>query len=149
MGVRGLVRLALALVALFAARRWFDVVEVRGRSMTPALQPGDRLLIARGRPAAGAVAVTPDPRAPGRELIKRVTRVDEAGIHLRGDNPRASTDARTFGPVPDASVRWRAVMRYWPLSRAGRIPPASSLLEPVVEGGEPACAFPEALIAGG
>ncbi len=72
-----------------------------------------------------------------------------AGMHLRGDNPAASTDARSFGPVPDASVRWQAVMRYWPLSRAGRIPAAPSPLEPPEEGGEPACAFPEALIAGG
>ena len=55
---------------------------------------------------------------------KRVARIDPSGVHLRGDNPAASTDARAFGPVPAASVKWRAVLRYWPLDRIGPIPPA-------------------------
>ena len=149
MGLRGVAWPAGALVGLLAARRWLDVVEVRGHSMTPTLQPGDWLLIARARPSAGAVSVAPDPRAPGRELIKRVARIDRSGIHLRGDNPDASTDVRAFGPVPGSSVQWRAILRYWPLDRAGRIPRAPAYLEPLEEGGEPACAFPGSLIAGG
>ena len=32
-------------------------------------------------------------------MIKRVARIDASGVHLRGDNPAASTDARAFGPV--------------------------------------------------
>ena len=140
MGVRALVWPVAAVVVFLAARRWLDVVEVRGRSMSPTLQPGDRLLVMRIRPRAGAVAVAADPREPARELIKRVARIDGAGTHLRGDNPGASTDARTFGSVPGESVRWRAVWRYWPIRRAGRIPST-----PV---GEPGRAISEALIGG-
>ena len=134
----------LGLVGLLAARRWLDVVEVRGRSMGPVLLPGDRLLVVRAPPRLGDVVIAPDPRAPSRELIKRVAAIDRAGVHLRGDNPLASTDARTFGAVPRADVRWRAALRYWPIDRIGPIPPAGHH----DEGGEAACAFPEALVAG-
>lgn len=113
------------ILVVVAARRWTDVVEVRGRSMLPTLLPGDRLLVARlGRPRLADVVLAADPRAPRREMIKRVARIDASGIHLRGDNPAASTDARAFGPVPAAAVEWRAVLRYWPADRIGPIPPA-------------------------
>lgn len=92
--------------------------------MLPTLLPGDRLLVARiGRPRAGDVVLAGDPRDSRREMIKRVARIDASGVHLRGDNPAASTDARAFGPVPAASVEWRAVLRYWPPDRIGPIPP--------------------------
>lgn len=139
--------IAVAATALIGLRR-LDVVEVRGRSMAPTLLQGDRLLVVRGAPRTGDVALAADPRDGRRELIKRVTRVVDGAVELRGDNPAASTDARTFGTLPAADVRWRAVAVYWPLSRAGRIGPAPARLTPIDEGGEPACAFPEALIAG-
>jgi len=135
----------LGLAGLLAARRWLDAVEVRGRSMVPALLPGDRLLVVLAPPRSGDVVLAPDPRAPSRELVKRVAAVDRLGVHLRGDNRAASTDARTFGAVPHADVRWRAVLRYWPIDRFGPIPAAPHLEE---QGGEPACSFPEALVAG-
>ena len=113
------------LLAVVAARRWTDVVEVRGRSMLPTLLPGDRLLVARlGRLRPADVVLAADPRAPRREMIKRVARIDDSGIHLRGDNPAASTDARAFGPVPATDVGWRALLRYWPPARIGPIPHA-------------------------
>jgi nickel-type superoxide dismutase maturation protease len=109
-------------------RRWLDVVEVRGRSMAPSLLPGDRLLVEshtyRDRhPRLGEVVLAADPRKPERELIKRVTSIDEAtaSAELRGDDPAASTDSREFGAVPLSAIRWRAVFRYWPPGRAGRL----------------------------
>jgi nickel-type superoxide dismutase maturation protease len=132
-----------SLLFLVAARRWLDVVEVRGRSMAPTLLPGDRLLVVRVRPRLGDVVLAPDPRMPSRELIKRVTAADARGIQLRGDNPDASTDARSFGAVSPDAVHWRALVRYWPMERIGRVPhPGSS------PGGESACAFPEVLVVG-
>lgn len=122
MRARSLARPLLALLAVAAARRWLDVVEVRGRSMSPALRPGDRLLVVRARPRPGDVVLAADPRDPRRELVKRVERIDTAGIHLRGDNPASSTDARTFGPVPAEAVEWRGLLRYWPPDRIGLIP---------------------------
>jgi nickel-type superoxide dismutase maturation protease len=135
-------------VATLLARRRLDVVQVRGRSMAPTLLPGDRLLVTRRRPRLGAVVVATDPRDPRRELIKRVARIDASGVHLRGDNPAFSTDARAFGALPPGAVTWCAVLRYWPRRRIGRIPDAPAALSHVDEGGEPACTFPEALIAG-
>jgi nickel-type superoxide dismutase maturation protease len=119
---RGLTWLLLGLLALLAARRWLDVVEVRGRSMAPSLLAGDRLVVIRAGPRPGDVVLAPDPRQPERELVKRVSAVDARSVHLAGDNPAASTDARIFGAVPAEAVEWRAVLRYWPLERFGPIP---------------------------
>jgi hypothetical protein len=116
--------------------------------MAPALLPGDRLLVLRARPRVGDVVIARDPRDRGRELVKRVARLGTDGVELRGDNPAFSTDARTFGAVDRDAVGWRAIARTWPLDRLGRIPAPRRRLEPVDEGGEPACAVPEALIAG-
>lgn len=137
------------LLLLFGAwvflRGRLDVVEVRGRSMAPTLLPGDRLvLVGLARPPrVGDVVVAPDPRDGDRELVKRVALVDAFGVTLRGDNPAFSTDARTFGTVDPATVRWRAAWRYWPRERIGPIPPAPATTE---DGGESACALPDALV---
>jgi signal peptidase I len=146
--LRSLLLALPAAAAAVAALRRLDLVEVRGRSMLPTLLPGDRLLLVRGRPRPGDVVVTADPRDARRELVKRVAALGPGGATLRGDNPAASTDARTFGAVPAERVSWRAVARAWPPRRIGRIPPAPPALERLDEGGELACAFPEALIAG-
>ena len=111
-----------------AASRWLDVVEVRGDSMAPSLLSGDRLLVesrsyAGRAPRPGDVVLAADPRDADRELIKRVAAVDDAAdaAELRGDAPEASTDSREFGAVPLSAIRWRAIFRYWPPERAGRI----------------------------
>lgn len=142
----------LLLAGIVAALRRLDVVVVRGRSMEPALAPGDRLLVVRSMraPRVGEVVLSADPRDRSRELVKRVTAVRRGAVTLRGDAPHASTDSRAFGTVPVAAIRWRAVVRIWPLKRRGPIPalPARPLLDPADEGGEPACTVPEALVAG-
>jgi hypothetical protein len=107
--------------------------------MAPALLPGDRLVVVgrahrplrRLGPRAkapwlkpGEVVAVRDPRDPGRVLVKRVAWVDVDGATLEvlGDASQASTDSRTFGPVPMASVLGRAVYRYAPRGRTGRGP---------------------------
>ena len=130
-GLGGPLFLMLGMAAgISVGRRWLDVVEVRGGSMAPALLPGDRLLVEsrsyQGRqPQPGEVVLAADPRQPGRELIKRVASVDAAAAvaELRGDAPEASTDSREFGAVPLSEIRWRAVFRYWPPERTGRLAP--------------------------
>jgi nickel-type superoxide dismutase maturation protease len=119
----GLIWPLLGVLAVVAARRWLDVVEVRGTSMSPALLPGDRLFVVRASPRVGDVVLARDPREPSRELIKRVAAVDAIGVRLRGDNLTASTDERTFGPVSSDSVRWRAVVRFWPPARIALVTP--------------------------
>ncbi len=117
--------LAGAAAANVLSRRWVDVVQVRGRSMTPTLLPGDRLLVESltyrsRRPRAGDIVLAADPRDGSRELVKRVAS-SGPGLELRGDSSEESTDSRAFGPLPVESVHWRAVYRYWPPRRAGRL----------------------------
>lgn len=109
----------VALVVL-AGRRMVRRVVVEGRSMLPTLEPGDRLLVVRTRRVrVGELVALPDPRRPPRLLVKRVAARRGPLLELRGDNPDASTDSRTFGPVPADAVWGRAVRRYAPAARAG------------------------------
>jgi nickel-type superoxide dismutase maturation protease len=109
----------MALGVLLSRLRRLEVV---GSSMRPTLEPGDRVLAVRSRRARpGDLAVVPDPRRPSRLVVKRVVVASAAGLTVRGDNPRASSDSRAFGPVPPQSVRGRVVYRYHPAARRGRI----------------------------
>lgn len=95
-------------------------VVVSGASMLPSFEPGDRLIVvpvSAVRP--GQVVALADPGSPGRLLVKRVRAVGRAGIDVRGDNEGASTDSRTFGPVPPSSITGRVIYRYHPAARAG------------------------------
>ncbi len=118
---------AVALVSGAAfARRWLDVVEVRGSSMAPALLAGDWLVVerwsyARRPPRRHEVVLAVDPRDQRRELVKRVAGVGGEGVRIVGDNAAASTDSETFGGLPLAALRWRAVARCWPPRRIGPI----------------------------
>jgi signal peptidase I len=153
--------IAASLVALAGARRWLDVVAVRGSSMAPALLPGDLLIVERWsyerrEPRPGEVVLAADPRDAGRELVKRVAAVRDGRVTLHGDGA-ASTDSRSFGDLPVTAVRWRAAFRYWPPARLGPLaahrPERSTAgaapgldLEP--SGGEPACsAFGDLVVA--
>ena len=55
-------------------------------------------------------------------MVKRAVAVGGDGVLLLGDNPDQSTDSRHFGRVPVTSVRGKAVYRYAPPARAGRLP---------------------------
>ena len=127
-GAGAVLVVAAAVVAASRVRR----VRVLGGSMLPALEPGDRLLVVRaaGGIRPGDVVAVPDPRRPERLLIKRVTGftatatgtgTENASVVLAGDAPGESTDSRTFGPVPAASIWGVARYRYAPADRAGRI----------------------------
>lgn len=91
--------------------------EVEGVSMVPTLNPGDRVVFRRrfgSRPLTpGDIVAFEDPRGEGSHLmIKRVSEVSGDAVLVLGDNARASTDSRTFGPLRSADVKWVFVRRY-------------------------------------
>jgi nickel-type superoxide dismutase maturation protease len=100
-------------------------VEVSGLSMQPTLQPGDRVVVVRPRfrrLRPGDVVAIRDPRAPDRLIVKRISGVGlDRSVVVVGDSPAASTDSRTFGPVRPALVVGRALYRYHPPERVGRV----------------------------
>ncbi len=63
-----------------------------------------------------------DPEARGTFIVKRVQALTAAGdVVVRGDNVNLSRDSRHFGPVPRALVVGRALYRYLPGGRRGRL----------------------------
>lgn len=128
---------AVAVVGAAAAALRPRRVVVRGASMLPTLAPGDRLVVVRaGRLRPGQLVALRDPRRPDRLLVKRVAEVSAGAVVVRGDNPDASTDSRSFGPVRLTDVVGVAVHRYAPAARAGplgsrRGPPRWGLPSPV------------------
>ena len=93
--------------------------------MAPALRPGDWLLVdplayRDVPPAVGDIVVAPDPREPGRLLVKRVGGVPRTApsscVVMRPTHP--PTHARS-GPLPASVVTGRVWARYWPLRRVG------------------------------
>lgn len=94
------------------------LVVVEGDSMRPTLEPGDRLVVLRLPPRVGDVVAV---EHGGRVLVKRVAGLAGDGVTVQGDNAAASTDSRSFGPVPRSAVLGRAVYRYAPTARAGRV----------------------------
>lgn len=130
-GLVGLV--GAALVVVLRPRR----VVVEGPSMEPALRAGDRLLVLRRRrPSTGDIVALEEPRAGGgagggadgrgdgrgpRLIVKRVASVGPETVVVWGDNRASSTDSRVFGPVDHAAIVGRAVYRYFPPDRSGRL----------------------------
>ena len=100
-------------------------VAVAERSMEPALQPGDWLLVRRslrpGRPPRirpGRLVIARYPGRPDLLLVKRAARREPGGWWLESDNPGAgAVDSRSFGVVPPELIEGRVVARYWPLRR--------------------------------
>jgi signal peptidase I len=144
---RALATLSAIIAILIGSGMWLARsvrrVSIEGGSMAPALLPGDRLLVIKppqllrsrfiGKEPwmkPGEVVAVRDPRHPARILVKRVASVDRKGrtLEVLGDASQASSDSRTFGPVPLSSVLGRAVYRYAPDGRTGRGPWARSTI---------------------
>ncbi len=93
-------------------------VRIVGPSMEPALRNGDWWLVSRrGEPKVGDVVLMTHPRRPALLVVKRLSRREDAGWWVLGDNADASEDSRDFGVVPDANVVGRVTFRYFPLRR--------------------------------
>jgi len=86
--------------------------------MTPALRPGDRVLVDyRRRPVVGDVVVALFPGAPDDVLVVKRVGEDRGGSwYLVSDNPEApgAVDSRGRGPVRDEKVLGVVRGRWWP-----------------------------------
>lgn len=51
--------------------------------------------------------------------------VPEGYVFVVGDNRPHSSDSREFGPIPFEDIIGKALVRYWPITRAGLIIPAT------------------------
>lgn len=87
--------------------------------------PGDSLRVGGGSVQVNGRALD-EPYAGGEtpyEQHRGINRLADGEFFVLGDNRAASTDSRDFGPVADGTIVGTAVLRYWPLGRAGRLRP--------------------------
>ena len=90
---------------------------IRGGSMRPTLEHGDRVLIDPDAyrdkpPSVGELVLARHPYRRDVEMVKRVGDLEEGDrLVLQGDNPKESTDSRVFGPLPRRLLRGRVVLR--------------------------------------
>ncbi len=85
--------------------------------MAPSVAPEERVFVSRlaywfSKPKSGDLVVLRDPREPERLLLKRIGEAHGNSFEVVGDNVDASTDSRTFGPVPASLILGRVVFRY-------------------------------------
>src|SRR3990167_9766968 len=71
---------------------------VSGNSMTPTLHSGQDVLSINWfvNPKVGDIVVI---KKSGKEMVKRIEKVEDDKVFVIGDNPEESTDSRDFGPV--------------------------------------------------
>ena len=85
--------------------------------------PGDSLRVGGGSVQVNGHALD-EPYAHGDtpyEQHRGINRLEDGEFFVLGDNRAASTDSRDFGPVAANAIVGTAVLRYWPLRRAGRL----------------------------
>jgi hypothetical protein len=94
---------------------------VRGRSMTPTVEEGDRLLVRYGaRPRPGALAVVRF--ADGVVAVKRLDHRTGDGWWVVRDNAFEGRDSWSGGAIAEDGVLALVLVRLWP--RPGRLPAA-------------------------
>jgi phage repressor protein C with HTH and peptisase S24 domain len=89
--------------------------------MEPTLQDGEVTLVRLGgsngtlfsrgiRP--GDILWLQHPLRADKHIVKRLHSIGPDGhLHVRGDNPKESSDSRSFGSVPPSKVRGRVFAR--------------------------------------
>ena len=100
------------------------MVVVRGRSMTPTLSEGDRLLVSyRPVPAPGRLAVVRF--ADGVVAVKRLDHRSSDGWWVVRDNAFEGRDSWSGGAIAPDGVLAVVLARIWP--RPGRLPEAPTV----------------------
>jgi nickel-type superoxide dismutase maturation protease len=93
------------------------LIHISGDSMSPVLNDGDAAFVdpgayRRSQPQVDDLVLSAHPYRTDTQLVKSVREVREDGaVFLIGRNRSASTDSRSFGPVPGRLIRGRVVSR--------------------------------------
>lgn len=71
---------------------------VHGKSMLPALEDGQDVVSVNWfyKVKVGDIVVI---KVNGKEMVKRVQKIQGQQVFIQGDNKEESTDSRQFGPV--------------------------------------------------
>ncbi len=97
------------------------IAVVRGRSMTPTLHDGDRLLVRYGAaPRPGAIAIVRF--SDGVVAVKRLDHRSSDGWWVVRDNAFEGRDSWSGGAIAEDGVLALVLLRMWP--RPGRLPSA-------------------------
>ncbi len=81
--------------------------------MEPTFKEGQTLLVSSlpyffRQPKIGDVVVVKDPRSR-RLLLKRITNRENQNYFVSGDNPKSSTDSRTFGVINKENILGKVI----------------------------------------
>lgn len=88
---------------------------VAGHSMDPTMTNGQLFFVNKfiyflHQPRVNDIVQSYRPDAPSELIVKRVTGIPSPySYFLTGDNTNASTDSRSFGPVPRTLIKGRIV----------------------------------------
>lgn len=77
--------------------------------MEPALKSGALVVAARKQLAVGQIVVA---KQAGREVVKRIERINGDKVYLIGDNRFESDDSRQVGPISKQAILGVAIMKF-------------------------------------
>lgn len=88
----------------------FSFFRVDGSSMAPTLSEGDYVFLLKTKAAKDDDIVVA--RKPGSDkmIIKRVLSHENDDFFVIGDNHKASTDSRSFGPISRQEIIGRVIL---------------------------------------
>lgn len=81
---------------------------VSGYSMLPILKPGQDVLVWCWfiKPKVGAIVAV---KVNGKDMVKRIQKVEGRRIFVTGDNKKMSTDSRSFGWIDKKDISGKLI----------------------------------------
>lgn len=84
--------------------------------MTPILSPGDTVLASPlpylfSNPKINDVVVCHDPKSK-IIIVKRIVKIEKKMFFVSGDNPKESTDSKTFGSIKRRDIIGKVIYKF-------------------------------------
>lgn len=101
---------------------------INGNSMVPTLQPGQDVLSFNWaylgkKPKVGDIVVV---KVNGKDMVKRIHKVNGRGVYVMGDNQGESTDSRNFGTVKMDQIVGKVIYKNDVILGSGATPESRS-----------------------